>query len=68
MTDFIAGAFGEDLELSDWMHGIQNHGDCKLTDFRRPEMEAFLAQTNQEARLRKKVEEMEVLYETADRK
>lgn len=68
MTDFIAGAFGEDLELSDWMHGIKNHGDYRLTGFRRPEMEGFLELEDQEAGLRKKIEQMEVLYETADRK
>lgn len=59
--------FGEDLELSDWLHGIKNHGDYKRTGFERPELEVFLDQRNQEEKLRKKVEEMEVLYETADR-
>lgn len=67
ITDFVEETFGEDLELSDWLHGIKNHGDYKRTGFERPELEVFLDQRNQEEKLRKKVEEMEVLYETADR-
>lgn len=68
MTDFILGAFGEDLELSDWLHGIRNHGDCRRVRFDRPEMKEFLDQKDQETKLRKKIEQMEGLYETADRR
>ena len=68
MTDFVAGTFGEDLELSDWLNGIENHGDYRQTGFQRPEFHAFLDQKKQEEKLRKKVEEMEVLYETDDRR
>ena len=39
MTDFIKEAFGEDVELTDWLHGIKSHGDYGLTGFSRPEMD-----------------------------
>lgn len=66
MTDFLESAFGKDLELSDWIHGIKNHGDSRLIAFKRPDLESFLDQKEQEARLRKKIEQMEDLYETGD--
>lgn len=68
MTDFVRDAFGEELELTDWLYGIQNHGDQKLVAFLRPEMDVLLDQKGQEERLRKKIKEMEELYEVADRK
>lgn len=68
MTDFVRDAFGEELELTDWLYGIQNHGDQKLVAFLRPEMDVLLDQKGQEERLRKKIKEMEELYEAADRK
>lgn len=68
MTDFIAGAFGEELELTDWLYGIKSHGDYGLLSFERPGMERLLNQRGQEAELRKQMEEMEGLYEVADRK
>lgn len=68
MTDLIKEAFGEDLELTDWLYGIQNHGDYRLVLFRRPEMEVLLDQKAQEERLRRQIREMEGLYETFDRK
>lgn len=67
MTDFILETFGKDLELADWLHGIQNHGDYRYLGFSRPELNALLEQKDQEERLRKNIEQMEELYETADR-
>lgn len=66
MTDFVLQTFGEDLELADWLHGIQNHGDYRYLDFSRPDLEKFLGRKDQEAALQKKIEQMEELYETAD--
>lgn len=68
MTDFISGAFGEDVELTDWLHGIQNHGDYSILAFQCPEMGRLLNQKEQEERLRKEIREMEELYEAVDRK
>lgn len=66
MTDFILETFGRDLELTDWIHGLWNHGDFEKTGFERPELTALLDQRNQEERLRKNIAQMEELYETAD--
>lgn len=68
MTDFLKGAFGEDLELTDWLQGIKKHGDAPLIGYVRPEMEPLLNRKEQEERLRKSIREMEVLYEAGDRK
>ncbi len=66
MTDFIKEAFGEDVELTDWLHGIKSHGDYGLTGFSRPEMDRLLNQKEQEERLRMRIKEMEGMYEAAD--
>ena len=68
MTDFILETFGEDLELTDWLYGIRSHGDYRRLSWQRPELEGLLDQRGQEARLRKQMEEMEGLYEAADRR
>lgn len=67
MTDFLLETFGKDLELSDWLHGIRSHGDYKSLKFDRKDLEDILDQRDQEEQLRKNMEQMEVLYETADR-
>ena len=68
MTDFIGEAFGEDVELTDWLRGIRGHGDWGLTGFSRPEMDRLLNRKEQEERLRKSIKEMEGMYEAVDRK
>ena len=68
MTDFLKNCFGEEQELTDWLVGIQKHGDASLIGFLRPEMEPLLNRREQEARLRKSMKEMERLYEAGDRK
>ena len=68
MTDFILETFGEDLKLTDWLYGIRSHADYRRLSWQRPELEALLDQRGQEARLRKQMEEMEGLYEAADRR
>lgn len=67
MTDFLLHTFGKDLELADWLHGIRNHGDYKCLVFERNDLEELLNRRSQEEQLRKNMEQMEVLYETADR-
>lgn len=67
MTDFLLETFGKDLELTDWLHGIRSHGDYKSLKFDRNDLENILDQRDQEEQLRKNMEQMEVLYETADR-
>lgn len=68
ITDFLSGAFGEDLELTDWLWGIKNHGDFKNCGYTiKPEFLALLDEKGQEERLRKNILQMEGLYETADR-
>lgn len=67
MTDFILDTFGKDLELTDWLCGIRNHGDYSRSGFSRPELEPLLEQKGQEEQLRKNIAHMEELYETADR-
>lgn len=67
MTDFVAEAFGEDLELADWISGIQHHGDYGESGFERPELTTIQNRRNQEEELRKKILQMEAIYETADR-
>lgn len=66
MTDFIVQAFGKELELTDWLHGIRSHGDYAAVKFERPEMETLFNEREQEERLRKKIKEMEEFYEAAD--
>lgn len=66
-TDFLEAAFGKELELMDWLHGIRSHGDFALCDFERPEFEELSRQREQERKLQKQMTEMEELYETADR-
>lgn len=68
MTDFLKNCFGEEQELTDWLVGIQKHGDASLIGFLCPEMEPLLNRREQEARLRKSMKEMERLYEAGDRK
>lgn len=68
MTDFLLEAFGEDLEVADWLQGIQNHGDFRRIGYERADLRRLLEQKDQEERLRKNLAEMEELYETADRK
>ncbi|MBR5508908.1 MAG: ATPase, partial [Lachnospiraceae bacterium] len=67
MTDFLLEAFGEDLELSDWLSGLRNHGDYRACGFTRPEFDDLLKHKNEEERLRKQMIKMEELYETDDR-
>lgn len=67
LTDFVEQTFGRDMELAEWMSGIQNHGDYKGCGFSRPDLEAFLERRDQEEELRKKIRQMEELYETSDR-
>ena len=64
MTDFLLEAFGEDLELADWLQGLQNHGDIRRVGYER----RLLEQKDQDERLRRTIAEMEELYEAADRK
>lgn len=66
MTDFVEETYGKELELADWLHGIQNHGDYRYLDFVRPELAELLNQKEQEERLRKNIAQMEELYETDD--
>lgn len=66
MTDFILETFGKDLELADWLWGIQNHGDYRYLGFTRPELTELLDYRVQEERLQKNIAQMEELYETAD--
>ncbi len=66
ITDFLLEAFGEDLELSDWLHGIKNHGDFQDLGFTRPELSRLMEQREQEEKLRRNIAQMEELYETAD--
>lgn len=68
MTEFLAEAFGEDLEMADWLHGLRNHGDFASIGYESAGRKRLLEQKEQEERLRKKIAEMEGLYETADRK
>ena len=68
ITEFLAGTFGEDMELVDWLWGIKNHGDFKNCGYTiKPEFLALLEEKGQEERLRKNILQMEGLYETADR-
>lgn len=67
MTDFLLETFGKDLELSDWMNGLRNHGDYRDCGFERTELAGLMEQKSQEEELRKKIAQMEELYETADR-
>lgn len=67
ITDFLLDVFGEDLELSDWLHGIKNHGDFRNVGFTRPELSKLLEQRDQEEKLRRNIAQMEELYEAADR-
>lgn len=68
ITEFLAGTFGEDMELGDWLWGIKNHGDFKNCGYTiKPEFLALLEEKGQEERLRKNILQMEDLYETADR-
>lgn len=66
MTDFLLGAFGEDLELTDWLLGIKKHGDALLIGYARRELEPLLDRKEQEERLRKSMKEMEGLYEAGN--
>ena len=66
ITDFLLDVFGEDLELSDWLHGIKNHGDFRSLGFTRPELSKLLEQRDQEEKLRRNIAQMEELYEAAD--
>lgn len=68
MTDFLAETFGEGLELTDWFHGVQSHGDFKVLGYERAEFQKRLDVREEEERLRKQIKEMEEMYETADRK
>lgn len=68
MTDFLLEAFGEDLELADWLQGLQNHGDIRRVGYERRDLHRLLEQKDQEERLRRTIAEMEELYEAADRK
>lgn len=67
MTDFLLEAFGQDLELADWLSGLRSHGDYRECGFKRPELEHLLERKNEEEELRKKIAKMEGLYETDDR-
>ncbi len=66
MTDFVLRVFGKDLELADWLQGLQNHGDYRYTGFSRPDLAGFLDQKNQEAALKKKILQLEGQYEADD--
>ena len=68
MTDFVAEAFGEDLELTDWLYGLKCHGDYPLLSYEDRRMGLLLEQRAEEERLRREIKEMEGLYEAADRK
>lgn len=67
LTDFIEQAFGQEMELAEWMSGLGNHGDYKDCGFSRPDLDGFLEHRNREEELRKKIKQMEDLYETTDR-
>lgn len=66
MTDFLRDTFGEDLELTDWLHGLKSHGDFKICGYDREEFRLSGSQREQEERLKKQIKEMERLYETDD--
>ena len=63
-----AKAAREDLELADWLQGLQNHGDIRRVGYERRDLHRLLEQKDQEERLRRTIAEMEELYEAADRK
>ncbi len=66
MTDFLLETFGEGQELTDWLLGLQR-GDYGSCGFERPELAGLTDRGMQEKLLRKKIDEMEALYETTDR-
>lgn len=66
LTDFVREAFGEDLELAEWLEGLRGHGDAGAVGFYRPEYAALLDRRSQEAALREKIRKMEEQYEAAD--
>lgn len=66
LTDFVRDAFGEDLELAEWLRGIENHGDAHALGFSRPEYAVLLDRKGQEAALKEKIKTLEEQYETAD--
>ena len=55
LTDFVRDAFGEDLELAEWLRGIENHGDAHALGFSRPEYAVLLDRKGQEAALKEKI-------------
>lgn len=68
ITGFLLETFGEDLEVADWLHGVQSHGDYQSLNYRRDDLKALLTEQEQEERLRKNIKEMEEMYETFNRK
>ena len=52
LTDFVRDAFGEDLELAEWLRGIENHGDAHALGFSRPEYAVLLDRKGLEAALK----------------
>lgn len=64
ITGFLLESLGEDLEVADWLHGIQSHGDYPSLNYQREDLKAFLTEKEQEERLRKNIREMEEMYET----
>ena len=64
ITGFLLESLGEDLEVADWLHGIQSHGDYPSLNYQREDLKALLTEKEQEERLRKNIREMEEMYET----
>lgn len=62
LTDFLLRTFGEDVELADWLHAIESHGDARRIGFARPDLSALTEQREQEELLKKQIERMEGLY------
>lgn len=68
LTGFLLETFGEDLEVADWLHGVQSHGDYQSLGYQRNDLKALLTGQEQEERLRKNIREMEEMYETFNSK
>ena len=64
--DEMRSKIGEDLELAEWLRGIENHGDAHALGFSRPEYAVLLDRKGQEAALKEKIKTLEEQYETAD--